>query len=214
MIILSLKASPELKERIGGAFPVSLLPLSQMPVYSPADDESESVRAGVVSEEDIGRIGQDILMKAKAFLLPKKEVILAYQKDMQNHYKNQDLWLLLSIEYIFAVKDEDVDDESPFRFYSVGISEGQRNEYRLDEQFFAMLEKADSPIEHSLFGGVKAESEYALEFFLSLSDVMVFREKVLLGQHSQGKEFVDIDEERFREEFLTPAEREIVYGQR
>ncbi len=220
MIVISIKPSEALREIMQGSFPTVLLGASSIPVLSLGDSSSEAIKFGQYTMLDIIESGTTILERLYAVILPFKEATLNYQVMMQDKYKDskevvaKDLFFQVSLEYIYAkdgIQNESMDsEESIFQYYTITIGENTHRRdnllYKLDSRFFETIKKV------AMSGKVDTGDKYLGEFFVSLADIFAYRDILLFRQKSGTKSFVEVGEQRYREEYLSPSEKELIYG--
>lgn len=220
MIVISIKPSEALREIMQGSFPTVLLGISSIPVLSLEDSSSEAIRCGQYDIADIIESGTTILKRLCAVILPFKDATINYQKMMQKKYENskdvvaKDLFFQVSLEYIYAkdgVENESMNsDESIFQYYSITIGENTRRRdnllYKLDSRFFDTIENV------AISDKIDTGNKYLGEFFVSLADIFAYRDILFFRQGGGTESFVEVGEQRYREEYLSPSEKELIYG--
>lgn len=221
MIVASIKPSDALKEVMQGAFPTTLMSVSSMPLCALSESKNQNIRNGQYELNDILEMGTLALKRIREKLLPYVSEITHYQESIKEKYMEsetinpEDLYLQLSLDFIYATSEigEDIfENEDGFRFYSVviGASEPQREKliYKLDSRFFNMLESISKEKRKT----VETNDKYIGVFFMSLADIFAYRDFLFFRSGSETDNLVEIGEERYREEYLSKPEKELIYA--
>jgi len=203
MIVLSIKPNDFLKEEISSRFPKELMNWGMTPLSS-------------IHEEELDYDLKDILKLGEKFLLQLTDVFSEAHTAFDNYFernkfKNKASDFSFSLDYIYAVKEifEERDNEI-FQYYKTPLldqSSASRKEVS-SKMFFSLLKEIDREENIEKREKIIRENPLAGNFFVALADIYAVRSVVM----REDDIYEDISEDRFMNEYLSSAEKAIVYN--